>query len=78
MSVDLESLSEATSGAIGALVSTTILYPLDTCKAKYQAEIRVHGQQKYSFDGNFKVVEKTNCQYVLYGKLSVVMLARDL
>jgi hypothetical protein len=46
-SVDLESISEATSGAIGALVSTTILYPLDTCKAKYQAEVRAHGQQKY-------------------------------
>ncbi|KAK3033140.1 hypothetical protein RJ639_036324, partial [Escallonia herrerae] len=47
MSLDLESISEATSGAIGALVSTTILYPLDTCKAKYQAEVRAHGQQKY-------------------------------
>ncbi|XP_057503591.1 peroxisomal adenine nucleotide carrier 1-like [Actinidia eriantha] len=47
MSVDLESLSEATSGAIGALLSTTILYPLDTCKTKYQAEVRAHGQQKY-------------------------------
>ncbi|KAM7481352.1 hypothetical protein LguiB_005935 [Lonicera macranthoides] len=49
-SVDLESISEATSGAIGALVSTTILYPLDTCKAKYQAEVRAsHGQQKYRY-----------------------------
>ncbi|KAK3002409.1 hypothetical protein RJ639_021712, partial [Escallonia herrerae] len=47
MSLDLESISEASSGAIGALVSTTILYPLDTCKAKYQAEVRAHGQQKY-------------------------------
>ncbi|KAL3538083.1 hypothetical protein ACH5RR_001449 [Cinchona calisaya] len=47
MSVDLESLSEATSGAVGALVSTTILYPLDTCKAKYQAELRAHGQRRY-------------------------------
>ncbi|XP_052187338.1 peroxisomal adenine nucleotide carrier 1 [Diospyros lotus] len=47
MNVDLESLSEATSGAVGALLSTTILYPLDTCKAKYQAEVRAHGQQKY-------------------------------
>lgn len=47
MPVDLESISEATSGAVGALVSTTILYPLDTCKAKYQAEVRVHGRQKY-------------------------------
>ncbi|KAI3863988.1 hypothetical protein MKW98_031580 [Papaver atlanticum] len=34
----MESLTEATSGAIGALLSTTILYPLDTCKTRYQAE----------------------------------------
>lgn len=47
MGFDLESVSEATSGAIGALVSTTILYPLDTCKTKYQAEVRTHHQQKY-------------------------------
>ncbi|XP_041001033.1 peroxisomal adenine nucleotide carrier 1-like isoform X2 [Juglans microcarpa x Juglans regia] len=47
MGFDLESLSEATSGAIGALVSTTVLYPLDTCKTKYQAEVRTHHQQKY-------------------------------
>lgn len=47
MGFDLESLSEATSGAIGALVSTTILYPLDTCKTKYQAEVRARHQQKY-------------------------------
>ncbi|KAL7003071.1 NAD(+) salvage pathway protein [Sarracenia purpurea var. burkii] len=47
MSLDLESISEATSGAIGALLSTTILYPLDTCKTKYQAEVRAHGKQKY-------------------------------
>ncbi|XP_028770908.1 peroxisomal adenine nucleotide carrier 1 [Neltuma alba] len=47
MSVDLESLAEATSGAIGSLLSTTILYPLDTCKTKYQAEARAHGHQKY-------------------------------
>ncbi|KAL5701785.1 NAD(+) salvage pathway protein [Ranunculus cassubicifolius] len=45
--VDFESLTEATSGAIGALLSTTILYPLDTCKTKYQAEVRVHGLTKY-------------------------------
>ena len=32
--VDRESLTEATSGAIGALVSTIVLYPLDTCKTK--------------------------------------------
>ncbi|XP_044499267.1 peroxisomal adenine nucleotide carrier 1-like [Mangifera indica] len=47
MGVDLESLSEATSGAVGSLLSTTILYPLDTCKTKYQAEVKAHGQQKY-------------------------------
>ncbi|XVF31319.1 hypothetical protein REPUB_Repub16aG0135500 [Reevesia pubescens] len=47
MDVDLESLSEATSGAIGSLLSTTILYPLDTCKTKYQAEVQAHGQRKY-------------------------------
>ncbi|KAF8394428.1 hypothetical protein HHK36_020636 [Tetracentron sinense] len=47
MAVDLESIAEATSGAIGSLLSTTILYPLDTCKTKYQAEVRTHGQQKY-------------------------------
>ncbi|KAF9606425.1 hypothetical protein IFM89_025114 [Coptis chinensis] len=45
--MDLESLTEATSGAIGALLSTSILYPLDTCKTKYQAEVRDHAQQKY-------------------------------
>lgn len=47
MAIDMESLAEATSGAIGALVSTTILYPLDTCKTKYQAEVRAQNQQKY-------------------------------
>ncbi|XP_072959573.1 peroxisomal adenine nucleotide carrier 1-like [Typha angustifolia] len=45
--VDWESLTEATSGAVGALVSTTVLYPLDTCKTKYQAEVKTHGQIKY-------------------------------
>ncbi|KAF3454462.1 hypothetical protein FNV43_RR04909 [Rhamnella rubrinervis] len=47
MGLDLESISEATSGAIGSLVSTTILYPLDTCKTRFQAEVRAHGQQRY-------------------------------
>lgn len=47
MALNLESLSEATSGAVGAVASTTILYPLDTCKSKYQAEVRAHHQQKY-------------------------------
>jgi len=46
--VDWESLAEATSGAIGSLVSTTVLYPLDTCKTKFQAELQTHqGAQKY-------------------------------
>lgn len=45
----MESLVEATSGAVGALVSTTVLYPLDTCKTKYQAENRAHHHQKYRF-----------------------------
>ncbi|KAJ3676292.1 hypothetical protein LUZ60_003704 [Juncus effusus] len=45
--VDWESLAEATSGAVGALVSTTVLYPLDTCKSKYQAEVQSKGSEKY-------------------------------
>ncbi|CAN6328384.1 unnamed protein product [Urochloa humidicola] len=46
--VDWESLAEATSGAIGSLVSTTVLYPLDTCKSKFQAELQTHhGAHKY-------------------------------
>ncbi|XP_057538824.1 peroxisomal adenine nucleotide carrier 1-like isoform X2 [Amaranthus tricolor] len=47
MALNFESLTEATSGAIGALVSTTVLYPLDTCKTKYQAEARSRHQQRY-------------------------------
>ncbi|KAI4311263.1 hypothetical protein MLD38_036169 [Melastoma candidum] len=47
MALNLESVAEATSGAIGALVSTTVLYPLDTCKTKYQAELRTGHRQKY-------------------------------
>ncbi|KAJ1262744.1 hypothetical protein BS78_09G133400 [Paspalum vaginatum] len=46
--VDWESLAEATSGAVGSLVSTTVLYPLDTCKTKFQAELQTHhGAHKY-------------------------------
>ncbi|KAF0922916.1 hypothetical protein E2562_002157 [Oryza meyeriana var. granulata] len=46
--VDWESLAEATSGAVGALVSTTVLYPLDTCKTKFQAELQTQpGGHKY-------------------------------
>ncbi|KAG6432227.1 hypothetical protein SASPL_103801 [Salvia splendens] len=47
MALDMESLVEATSGSVGALVSTTILYPLDTCKTRYQAENRAHHHQRY-------------------------------
>ncbi|KAL5069675.1 hypothetical protein RYX36_020562, partial [Vicia faba] len=47
MKLDLKSLSEATSEAIGSLVSTTVLYPLDTCKTKYQAEVQARNQRKY-------------------------------
>ncbi|XP_073156464.1 peroxisomal adenine nucleotide carrier 1-like [Henckelia pumila] len=47
MALNMESLVEAASGAVGALVSTTILYPLDTCKSKYQAENRASHHQKY-------------------------------
>ncbi|KAJ0865378.1 putative mitochondrial carrier domain superfamily [Helianthus annuus] len=44
---DMESLVDATAGAIGSLASTTILYPLDTCKTKYQAELRTPTLRKY-------------------------------
>lgn len=46
--MNLESLAEASSGAVGALISTTVLYPLDTCKTKYQAEIRSQANRRYS------------------------------
>ncbi|TVU19267.1 hypothetical protein EJB05_35406 [Eragrostis curvula] len=46
--IDWESLAEATSGAVGSLVSTTVLYPLDTCKSKFQAELQTQqGAHKY-------------------------------
>ncbi|KAI7736040.1 hypothetical protein M8C21_011075, partial [Ambrosia artemisiifolia] len=44
---DMESFVDATAGAIGSLASTTILYPLDTCKTKYQAELRTPHLRKY-------------------------------
>lgn len=47
MAFDFESLTDATAGAVGSLASTTILYPLDTCKTKYQAEARSKDQRKY-------------------------------
>ncbi|KAI5072183.1 hypothetical protein GOP47_0012289 [Adiantum capillus-veneris] len=52
MGSSFEDLTEATSGAIGGVLSTSILYPLDTCKTKYQAEARDGQTRKYrsSFD----------------------------
>lgn len=47
MALDFKSLTEATSGAVGGLLSTTILYPLDTCKSKYQAEAKAGKARKY-------------------------------
>ncbi|EFJ21648.1 hypothetical protein SELMODRAFT_82841 [Selaginella moellendorffii] len=47
MALDFKALTEATSGAVGGLLSTTILYPLDTCKTKYQAEVREGDSRKY-------------------------------
>ena len=49
MGVDFESLVEATSGAVGGVVSTSILYPLDTCKTKFQAELRTRNSKKYGY-----------------------------
>lgn len=48
MEVDLKALTEATAGAVGGLLSTTLLYPLDTCKTKYQAEAKEGKERKYS------------------------------
>lgn len=48
MGIDFDALTEATSGAVGGLLSTTILYPLDTCKTRYQAEARTSKYRKYS------------------------------
>jgi hypothetical protein len=50
MGFDFESLTEATSGAVGGLLSTTFLYPLDTCKTKYQAEVRAGASRKYGYE----------------------------
>ncbi|TKY58830.1 Peroxisomal adenine nucleotide carrier 1 [Spatholobus suberectus] len=43
----MESLAEATSGAIGSLLSTSILYPLDTCTTKFQAQVPSLHHPKY-------------------------------
>ncbi|KAL9237614.1 hypothetical protein vseg_012141 [Gypsophila vaccaria] len=48
MGLDIEAIREASAGAIGALVSTTILYPLDTCKTKFQSDNHLHRYEKVS------------------------------
>lgn len=53
MAVDFKSLTEATSGAVGGLLSTTLLYPLDTCKSKYQAEAKAGVARKYKYANGF-------------------------
>lgn len=72
MQLDLESLSEATSGAIGSLVSTTVLYPLDTCKTKYQAEVQAHHQRKYRLYSSaillFRLQLNYTCKLVIYDR----------
>ncbi|MCO5574259.1 hypothetical protein L7F22_028041 [Adiantum nelumboides] len=52
MGSSFKDLTEATSGAIGGIFSTSILYPFDTCKTKFQAEARDGQTRKYrsSFD----------------------------
>lgn len=70
MNVDLESLAEATSGAIGSLISTTILYPLDTCKTKYQAEARSSGRIKYRFFFFF-LIPTHHSQFPFYDWFSI-------
>ena len=47
LKMDFKALTEATSGAVGGLLSTTLLYPLDTCKTKYQAEAQAGEFRKY-------------------------------
>ncbi|KAK9664800.1 hypothetical protein RND81_14G069300 [Saponaria officinalis] len=48
MGLDFESITEASAGAIGALISTTILYPFDTCKSKFQADDHHHRYRNLS------------------------------
>lgn len=45
--IDLKSLTEATSAAVGGVISTALLYPLDTCKTKYQVEAADRRSRKY-------------------------------
>ena len=47
MDAGFQALTEASAGAIGGLLSTTILYPLDTCKTKFQAEAKEDGHNRY-------------------------------
>ncbi|GAQ78886.1 peroxisomal adenine nucleotide carrier [Klebsormidium nitens] len=45
---DSKALQEATAGAVGSLLSTTLLYPLDTCKTRYQADNRQGVHKRYT------------------------------
>ncbi|KAJ0673970.1 putative mitochondrial carrier domain superfamily [Helianthus annuus] len=62
---DMESLVDATAGAIGSLASTTILYPLDTCKTKYQAELRTPNLRKYRYFFHFGLFVFSNFRVLL-------------
>eukprot|EP00271_Cylindrocystis_brebissonii_P005026 TRINITY_DN1697_c0_g5_i1.p1 TRINITY_DN1697_c0_g5~~TRINITY_DN1697_c0_g5_i1.p1 ORF type:complete len:451 (-),score=88.01 TRINITY_DN1697_c0_g5_i1:1392-2744(-) len=42
-----KALTEASAGAVGSLLSTTLLYPLDTCKTKFQAEAKEGNSRRY-------------------------------
>jgi hypothetical protein len=83
MGVDFESVTEATSGAIGGLVSTTILYPLDTCKTKYQAEVHAGDRQKYRSVAPAHACLRIHlgsvlCEWVLQNSVSNTCIALEL
>ncbi|GAA0147097.1 transporter [Lithospermum erythrorhizon] len=63
----MESLVDATAGAVGSVVSTTILYPLDTCKTKYQAEIGGHQKYKKISDVVFEAISSGEIVWLYQG-----------
>ncbi|KAG9136137.1 hypothetical protein Leryth_003756 [Lithospermum erythrorhizon] len=63
----MESLVDATAGAVGSLVSTTILYPLDTCKTKYQAEIGDDQKYKKISDVLFEAISSGEIVWLYQG-----------
>ncbi|KAG2583342.1 hypothetical protein PVAP13_6KG140606 [Panicum virgatum] len=65
--VDRESLTEATSGAIGALVSTIVLYPLDTCRTKLQTHQGMHKYRHYSSGDRRKNLSVNTNEVVPFG-----------